>query len=58
MKTGKAKMGFKVRKDLDGCFHRGKGGRKARKARRHKKMAETRVRQAGKRACRNHQGES
>ena len=58
MKVGKAKMGFKVRKDLDGCFHRGKHGRKARKVRRHKKSAEAPVRQAGKNACRNYHNDS
>ena len=52
MKVGKAKMGFKVRKDIDGCFHRKGHGRAARSARRHKKAAETTVRQAGRKVCR------
>ncbi|MDB4278272.1 hypothetical protein N9917_01580 [Deltaproteobacteria bacterium] len=55
MKVGKAKMGFKARKDTDGeagCFHRGKGGRRARKVRKARKAIETRVRQQGRRECR------
>ena len=57
MKVGKAKMGFKARKDTDGdagCFHRGGHGRKARKIRRTHKAIETRVRQAGKAECRTY----
>lgn len=55
MQVGKAKMGFKARKDIDGdagCFHRGQGGRNARKVKRTRKAIETRVRQQGKRQCR------
>ena len=57
MQVGKAKMGFKARKDIDGeagTFHRGGHGRKARKVKRTRKAIETRVRQAGKRECREH----
>ena len=53
MKVGKAKL-FKARKDIDGdagCFHRGHGGARSRKVRRAKKAIETRVRQAGRKAC-------
>ena len=53
MKTGKAKL-FKARKDLDGEFHRGKHGRRARKARRHKRAVERQLRQASRRLCRAH----
>lgn len=56
MKVGKSKMGFKVRKDLDGCFHRRGHGSSARKVRRHKKAAETRVRQHGRKLCRQGRG--
>jgi len=55
MRVGKAKMGFKARKDIDGdsgTFHRGHGGARSRKVRRAKKAIETKVRQAGKAACR------
>lgn len=52
MQVGKAKL-MKDRKDLDGCFHRKGHGNSVRKVRRHKKAIETRVRQAGKAACRN-----
>lgn len=55
MNVGKAKMGFKARKDIDGdcgCFHRGGHGRKARNIKARRKAIETRVRQAGKKACR------
>jgi hypothetical protein len=57
MKVGKAKMGFKARKDIDGesgTFHRGKGGAAARKIKRCRKAIETRIRQQGKKACRNY----
>lgn len=57
MTVGKAKMGFKARKDIDGdsgTFHRGHGGRRARKVKRARKAIETRVRQAGKKACRDY----
>jgi len=50
MKTGKAKL-FKARKDLDGQFHRGKGGRKARLARAHKRAVERTLRQASRKMC-------
>jgi hypothetical protein len=52
MKIGKAKL-FKVRKDLDGCFHRGKKGRKARKAKAHKRSAERQVRRRSKELCKD-----
>jgi len=52
MKVGKAKMGFKGRKELDGCFHRKGHGNSVNKVRRHKKTVETRVRQQGRKACR------
>jgi hypothetical protein len=55
MQVGKAKMGFKARKDIDGeagCFHRGKHGRRARQVKRCRKAIETRVRRQGKKACR------
>ena len=51
MKTGKAKL-FSGRKDLDGCFHRGGKGRKARKAKAHKRSVERGLRQASKALCR------
>jgi hypothetical protein len=54
MKVGKAKMGFKARKDIDGdagCFHRGGHGRKARNIKARRKAIETRVRRQGKAAC-------
>lgn len=57
MQVGKAKMGFKAHKDIDGdggCFHRGKHGRATRKVRRARKAIETVVRQAGKAACRDY----
>jgi len=41
----------KDRKDLDGEFHRGKHGRRARKARAHKRAIERQVRRDGKRQC-------
>jgi hypothetical protein len=50
MKKGKAKL-FKVRKDLDGQFHRGGGGRSAQKARKHKRSAEKSLRQKSKALC-------
>ena len=54
MKVGKAKMGFKARKDIDGdagCFHRGHGGARSRKVKRTRKAIETRVRQQGRQDC-------
>jgi len=53
--VGKAKLMGSARKDIDGdagCFHRGHGGKRAEKVRRAKKAIETRVRQAGRKACR------
>ncbi len=50
MKTGKAKL-FSSRKDLDGQFHRGKSGRKARIAKAHKRAIERQLRQASKKMC-------
>jgi hypothetical protein len=51
MAQGKAKL-FKARKDLDGQFHRGGGGRSAAKARAHKRGVERQLRQQSKRLCR------
>ena len=51
MKSGKAKL-FKSRKDLDGQFHRGGGGRSAEKARKHKRSIEKGFRQRSKQMCR------
>lgn len=50
MKSGKAKL-FKSRKDLDGQFHRGGGGRSAEKARKHKRSVEKSLRQRSKQMC-------
>jgi len=55
MKVGKAKMGFKASKEIDGdagCFHRGGHGRKAQNVKARRKAIETRVRQQGRRQCR------
>jgi hypothetical protein len=52
MAQGKAKL-FKGRKDIDGQFHRGGGGRSAEKARAHKRGIERQLRQASKRLCQN-----
>lgn len=43
----------KLRKSLadEGCFHRGHGGRRARKVARIKKAVETRTRRASRAAC-------
>ena len=51
MTQGKAKL-FKSRKDLDGQFHRGDGGRSAEKARKHKRSIEKSLRQKSKKICR------
>ena len=51
MKIGKAKL-FTSRKDIDGMFHRGQGGRKAAKAKAHKRRVEKSLRQASKKLCR------
>ncbi len=50
MAKGKAKL-FKSRKDLDGQFHRGNGGRSAAKARKHKRSIEKSLRQKSKKLC-------
>ena len=47
---GKAKL-FKGRKDLDGQFHRGGGGRSAEKARQHKRSIEKSLRQQSRKLC-------
>ena len=47
---GKAKL-FKGRKDLDGQFHRGGGGRSAEKARQHKRSIEKSLRQKSRKLC-------
>ena len=52
MKKGKAKL-FSGRKDLDGQFNRGKKGRKARLAKKHKRILEKGLRQASKKKCKN-----
>ena len=54
-RRGKAKL-FKSRKDLDGQFHRGKKGRKARLARAWKRGVEKSFRQQSKKLC-NHAAE-
>ena len=51
MKQGKAKL-FNTRKDIDGCFHRGKKGRKSRLAKAHKRAVERQLRQQSKAMCR------
>lgn len=51
MKKGKAKL-FSGRKDLDGQFHRGGGGRPAAKARKHKRSIEKGFRQKSRQLCR------
>ena len=51
MTQGKSKL-FKSRKDLDGQFHRGNGGRSAEKARKHKRSIEKSLRQKSKKICR------
>jgi hypothetical protein len=56
MMTGKSKL-FKSRKDLDGQFHRGNGGRSAQKARKHKRSIEKSLRQKSKNLCKNHDKE-
>ena len=48
---GKAKL-FSGRKDLDGQFHRGGGGRSAAKARKHKRTIEKGLRQQSQKLCR------
>jgi hypothetical protein len=53
---GKAKL-FKSRKDLDGQFHRGNGGRSAQKARKHKRSIEKSLRQKSKDICRKEDAE-
>jgi len=53
VKQGKAKL-FKSRKDLDGQFHRGNGGRRARKARAYKRSVERSLRQRSKALCRDY----
>jgi hypothetical protein len=54
MKTGKAKL-FKSRKDIDGQFHRGKGGRSAQKAKAHKRGIERSLRQQSNKLCKEYQ---
>ena len=49
-RRGKAKL-FKSRKDLDGQFHRGKHGRRARLARKWKRGVEKSLRQKSKKMC-------
>jgi hypothetical protein len=56
MTTGKSKL-FKARKDLDGQFHRGDGGRSAQKARKHKRSVEKSLRQKSKNLCENYEKE-
>ncbi len=52
MAKGKAKL-FKSRKDLDGQFHRGNGGRRAEKARKWKRSVEKSLRQKSKKMCKD-----
>jgi|TARA_R110000744_G_scaffold7700_7_gene26639 hypothetical protein len=52
MAKGKAKL-FKSRKDLDGQFHRGNGGRSAAKARKWKRSIEKSLRQKSKKMCKD-----
>ena len=54
MKVGKAKL-FESRKDLDGQFHRGKKGRCAAKAKKHKRSIEKSLRSKSKEICRNYE---
>jgi len=54
--VGKAKL-FKDRKDIDGQFHRGHGGRRAEKARKHKRIIEKALRRQAKAACREQRQE-
>tara|TARA_A200000159_G_scaffold161730_1_gene184187 strand:+ start:4658 stop:4891 length:234 start_codon:yes stop_codon:yes gene_type:complete len=54
MRKGKAKL-FGSRKDLDGQFHRGKKGRCAAKAKKHKRSIEKSLRSKSKEMCRNHE---
>lgn len=51
MTTGKAKL-FNDRKEIDGQFHRGGNGRKARLAKKHKRSVEKGLRQRSKKMCR------
>ena len=53
MKNGKAKL-FKTRKDVDGQFHRGGKGRKARIAKAHKRSVERSLRQKSRKLCKNY----
>lgn len=55
LKQGKAKL-FKTRKDIDGQFHRGGGGRSAQKAKAHKRGVEKSLRQRSRKLCQ--EGES
>lgn len=52
MQVGKAKLS-RDRKDLAGCFHRGHGGKRARKTRLAKRVIEKGIRQAGRRTLHN-----
>ena len=52
---GKSKL-FRDRKDIDGQFHRGGGGRSAEKARAHKRRIEKQLRQSSKALCRQGAG--
>ena len=52
MEKGKAKL-FKSRKNLDGQFHRGNGGRSAEKARKWKRSIEKSLRQKSKKMCKD-----
>ncbi len=56
-KQGKAKL-FKSRKDIDGQFHRGGGGRSAEKARAHKRSIEKQLRQRSRKLCQDQQQEA
>ena len=50
MERGKSKL-FTTRKDIDGQFHRGGGGRSAQKAKAHKRRVEKSLRQRSRKLC-------
>jgi hypothetical protein len=53
MSKGKAKL-FKSRKEIDGVFFRGKHGRLARQARKHKRAIEKSLRQKSRKLCKEY----
>ena len=54
MQVGKSKL-FQSRKDLDGQFHRGSSGRKAARAKKHKRSIEKSLRQKSKALCESYE---